>query len=311
LYPLHGNTQRTEVPATLGVTNGFNAQPLQFRMEVSWALAPVGGKTNITLLKPSTPVEIPLPAPNAPMPGALAQRIVFASAAGDQASALMVGDAQTEGNLKGKAFDLSRHRVLALRLRVDEEGRRKGGAPAVLNVQLESSGKRYRDYYVDLDFTGERTILLPEPDGHRMLAEFRPNGANYSFKHAGYTFNYERIVGLNLRWMRLPDGAQVRCRLGLVEALAESKATLANPRLEIAGETLSIPATLESGDYAELKGGNSIRIFDANGTQLQTLSLSKPVPALKSGINSVKLEAESSAPVKITFTTLGPAASAK
>jgi hypothetical protein len=214
------------------------------------------------------------------------------------------------GKLRGKFRDLVHHRALAVRLEVEETGDGKG-APAVLNVQLESDGKRFRDHYIDLDFTGERTIILPEPTAERMLAEFRPSAANYSFKHAGYTFNYERIVALNLRWMRLPEGKAPRCKISLVEALAESDAVLENPKISLNNETLSIPATLETGDYAELLDGNSIRVFSANGVQKEIIPIPASLPVLKTGMDQVRLEAQTPAPVKMTLITLGTAENVK
>jgi hypothetical protein len=303
--PVTYDSHHTQIPAKFAITNFFASQPLRFRIQVAPKLAPIGDDKNIPLLKPKTPLKIPLPAANAAMPGSLAQRFVFAKAAGDEASALMVGatDSKT-GKLRGKFRDLVHHRALAVRIEVEDVGS-GNGSPAVLNVQLESDGKRFRDHYIDLSFTGERTIILPEPTAERMLAEFRPNGSNYSFKLAGYTFNYERIVALNLRWMRLPNGKLPRCKISLVEALAESDGTLENPRITLGDESFSIPAKLETGDYAEFLDGNSIRIFDANGAQKQTLPAPKDVPVFKSGTHQIKLEAKNSAPVKMTLITLG------
>jgi hypothetical protein len=251
---------------------------------------------------------VPLPAETAKMPGALAHRTTFAKAVGDQVSALMVGPTDPKaGQLAGKYLDLTHHRALAVSLQVDDMGRKAGELPAVLNVQIESDGKRYRDYYINLDFTGQRTVVIPEPPAQRMLAEFRPDPANYAFKHAGYTFNYGRIVALNLRWMRLPKGSAVKCRVSRVEAIEESPAVLRNPRL-VAGENVfSIPAELQAGDYAEYWAEGPLRIFDANGVEKQVLMPSDAALPLPGGNASLRLEADSSVPVKLTVVTLGDA----
>jgi hypothetical protein len=303
--PVKYDSQRAQIPAKFAITNSFASQPLRFRIQVAPELAPIGDDKNIPLLKPKTPLKIPLPDANAAMPGALAQRFVFAKAAGDEASALMVGATDSKaGKLRGKFRDLVHHRALAVRIEVEDIGS-GNESPAVLNVQLESDGKRFRDHYIDLNFTGERTIILPEPTAERMLAEFRPKAANYSFKLAGYTFNYERIVALNLRWMRLPNGKLPRCKISLVEALAESDDALENPRIILGEKTFPISAKLQTGDYAEFLDGDSIRIFDANGAQKQTVAAPKTIPVFKNGIHEIKLEAENSAPVKMTLVTLG------
>jgi hypothetical protein len=107
-------------------------------------------------------------------------------------------------------------------VKLDVEGPAPGATEKpVLNIQLEAGGKTFRDYYVDLDFSGPKTVILAEPGTSRMLAEFRPALANYYFKAAMYGFNYGNIVALNLRWMRYPKGSGVRCRIGSVEALEE------------------------------------------------------------------------------------------
>src|ERR1019366_7384561 len=100
--------------------------------------------------------------------------------------------------IPGKALDLTTHRALAVQL--DVEG--PAGETPVLNVQLEGASKTFRDYYIDLDFRGPKTIILPEPGTRRMLAEFRPAPANYPFKAAMGGFDYGNVVALNLRWMR-------------------------------------------------------------------------------------------------------------
>ena len=135
----------------------------------------------------------------------------------------------------------------------------------LLNVQLEAGAKTYRDHYVDLNFTGEKTIVIPEPTTERMLSEFRPAHANYEFKAAGYHFNYQGIVALNLRWMRLPKGKPVECAVELVEALGESEGVLKNPEIALDG---------------------------------------KP-PLLAAGENRITLASTAAAPVKLTIITLG------
>ena len=151
------------------------------------------------------------------MPGALVQRVELSKTVQGHDSVLMVGPSEQTA---GKALDLTTHRALAVQLEVDGSAAASNES-AVLNVQLEAGGKTYRDYYIDLDFRGSKTIVLPEPDTSRMLAEFRPAYSNYPFKMAMYGFNYGNVVALNLRWMRYTKGSRIRCRVSLVEALEE------------------------------------------------------------------------------------------
>jgi hypothetical protein len=284
--PIRYDVQRTTVPGELVVTNSFSAQPLKFRLQAVPALAPVGDKANLTLLHAEPATALSLPAANAPMPGAMANQINFT-----------------------KPMDLLRHRALAVRLRVDGPAPVMNGQVAVLNVQLEAAGKSYRDHYIDLNFTGEKTIVLPEPTTERMLPEFRPAQANYAFKAAMYGFDYRHIVALNLRWMRAPKGQPVRCSVTSVEALAESESPLQHPELIVGEQTLTIPADLKTGDYAEFWAAGSLKVFDRNGTLLSSVNIQGTPVTLQPGENHVALRAAAPAPTKLTCITVGDALS--
>jgi hypothetical protein len=73
------------------------------------------------------------------MPGALAQRVEFSA-----------------------PLNLTKNRILAVQLEVEGAEKTTGESP-VLNIQLDSGGKVYRDYYIDLDFRGSKTVILSEP----------------------------------------------------------------------------------------------------------------------------------------------------
>lgn len=283
--PIRYDVQRVDVPGELRVTNTFGAQPLKFRLQAVPTLAPIGDKANLLLLHAEPPTDLSLPAAKAPLPGALAQRTDFA-----------------------KPFDLLHHRALGVRLRVD------GPAPAdspcpVLNVQLESGGKTYRDHYIDLDFRGEKTFVLPEPTTERMLPEFRPAHANYEFKAAMYGFEYRHIIALNLRWMRLPKDQPVRCVIMQVEALAESQVALKNPELVVAGGTLTLPVELKTGDYAEFMATGAVRVFDRNGAELSSFAVRDRVPMLQTGENRIAFRAAGAGSAKFTVAAVGDALS--
>ena len=143
------------------------------------------------------------------MPGALVQRVELSKAVQDPGSTLMVGPSDRSS---ARALDLTRHRALAVQLEVEGPAQTSVESP-VLNVQLEAGGKAYRDYYVDLNFRGIKTLILPEASTSRMLAEFRPAYSNYPFKMAMYSFNYANVIALNLRWMRYANGSGIQCRI--------------------------------------------------------------------------------------------------
>ena len=302
-HPIHYAAQRVAVPGEITLKNDFGDQPLKFRLKIAPTLAPSGDKSNIALLRAEKAVEIQPPDAKAAMPGALIQRVEFAKAVQDRMSVFIVGPIAADDRTPRRALDLTRHRALAVHL--DVEGLAPGaGERPVLNIQLEAGEKTFRDYYVDLDFTGAKTVILAEPGTSRMLAEFRPALSNYYFKAAMYGFNYGNIVALNLRWMRYPKGSGVRCRIGSVEALEERDSALRD--IEVSAGSLSIgtPAPMKTEDYAEYWGDGTIRVFDPNGILLSTSPV-KAGPQLQAGENKLTLKAEGSGTVVLTTIALG------
>lgn len=304
--PIKYDTQRTLSPGTLCITNGFGAQAMGFRLQAVPVLANVDAVTNIILFRSIPPVALTTPEAKEPMPGALAGRIEFAKPEGTQVSVFMVGpNAQVAGGQEGKPLNLIKHRALAVKLIVDEPTPPAGETCAVLNVQLEAGGKTYRDHYINIDFTGEQTVIIPEPNTERMLPEFRPAHANYAFKAAMYGFNYKNIVALNLRWMRQSKDKPVKCRLVLVEALSESDVPLSNPVIVIGKDRFPIKGVLQTGDYAELLDNKPVNIFNRDGLLLSSPNTAVAVPSLQPGKNQISIESDSPSCVKLTMVTVG------
>ena len=195
-----------------------------------------------------------------------------------------------------------------MKLKVDGPLPKPGTPGAVLNVQLESGGRNYRDHYIDLDFLGERTIIIPEPNTERMLPEFRPAHANYAFKTAMYGFNYQDIVAVNFRWMRQPVAQPGEMSADmhdhLVEALAETESVLKNPEISVGAAKMVLPVTLKTGEYLECWGEGPARVFDRNGVQLSTVQISNQ-PVLSAGDNKISLSIDGAASVKLTTISVG------
>jgi hypothetical protein len=299
-HPIRYDAQRIAIPAVATVTDKYEDQPLKFRLQVTPELAAIGDPANITLLRNQLPIEIRPPARSDAMPGVLVQRAELSKAEQDQGSVLMVGPSDRTA---GKALDLTTHRALAVQLEVEGPALATGTSP-VLNVQLEAGGKTYRDYYIDLDFRGLKTVIVPEPGTSRMLAEFRPAISDYPFKMAMYSFNYEDVVALNLRWMRYAIGSGVRCRIARVEALEERSGSLKDLEISAGSGKISIPGEMKTGDYAEYWSDGPIRIFDRNGVLLRTAAANHG-PLLTVGENSLMVKASGPGIVKLTAITVG------
>jgi hypothetical protein len=302
-HPIRYYARRVAIPEEITLKNDFNEQPLKFRLQVAPALVAVGDPSNVPLLRAEPPIEIQPPDTKAILPGSLVQHFEFTKAVQEQRSVFIVGPRAADDKTPGKPLDLTKRRALAVRLNVEGLATGSGETP-VLNIQLEAGGRTYRDYYVDVDFSGPKTVILAEPGTNRMLAEFRPAYANYPFKAAMGGFNYGNVVALNLRWMRYPKGSGVRCRIGLVEALEERNSTLRDVEISAGSLSITIPAGMTTGDYAEYWGDGTIRVFDPNGILLSTSPV-KHGPQLRTGENELTVKAAGSGNVVLTAITLG------
>ncbi len=288
-HPIRYDSHNLSLPGELTFRNDFPAQPLKFRLQSVPVPATLGAPSNLTLFSAEAqPFTAPPPnfGPNsAPMPGALIRRVVLP-----------------------KPVDLERHRALAIDLAVDLDVALPQNLTEtpVLNVQLETADGFYRDYYIDLNFAGPRSVILNEPGTSRTLAEFRPAPAAYSFKSAMYWFNYRNVVAVNFRWMRYPRAASFVCRISKVTALDERPGSIAGAELSLGGKTLTIPAELKDGDYAEYWADGSLRTFDRNGNSLSTTPLAGGL-TLAAGDNKLTLQTQgaASANARLTLITLG------
>lgn len=300
------DTKRLDTQKEIRIHNGFGPQAFKFRLQAVPYLASVGSKDNVKLAHFTAPLVLKPVSEKKTTPGKLAERIIFSQVTSEQPGVFMVGPG---GNPKaieqrGKALDLINHRALAVHIRVDNPPPKTGEPCAVLNVQLEAGDKTYRDHYIDLDFTGERIIIIEEPNTERMLPEFRPLHENYAFKAAMYTFNYKNITALNFRWMRQSSSEPTGCSITSVEALLEKESVLKNPEISVGGSKFTLPVSLNDGDYAEYWGEGPIRVFNRNGVLQANIESFHGVPELPSGENKIRLDCGNAA-AKLTVITLG------
>jgi hypothetical protein len=307
-FPVVYSSHLGSVSGTINQTNEFKAQPFRFRLEVIPVLSNPGDTANIILCDSKTGFAVGTPDTKNQESGFVAGRFEFIKGQGSQTQSvfeLAVGAKKTEG--ERIALNLLKHRALAVTLKVESSELVSGNFPAVLNIQLEAAGP-FRDRYINLDFDGERTVIIREPTSERLLPEFQQ--AVYSPKLTLMGFDYSRVNAVNIRWMRpMKAGSQAKVSIIRVEALAENDATLRNPELLINKESLIIPAEFGTNDYAEFWGRGSIRIFDRNGHERMRLRQPEHIPILRNGENAITLKAAGDADIRLTAITLGDALS--
>jgi hypothetical protein len=279
--PVHEKSARIGVPGQLRIRGRGGAQPLRFRIR---ALATPGRSIDrgaLVLLHPASPMSVPLPAAGSRMPGALAARFPLGGMAG--------------------SLNLKSHQAIVVALDVRGPADRSGALPGVLNVQLECPGQRYRDYHVDLGFRGTRAVTIASPGTLRTLTEFRPSA--YNFKAAMNSFSYDRVVALNLRWMRSPS-VKLDVHIRSVTALPEAPNPLQALTLADGASRITLPVTLEPGDYAEYWGDGPLKVFDAHGRLLASAAVPHPI-VLEPGANSISVEASAAGTARLTSFAFG------
>jgi len=103
-------------------------------------------------------------------------------------------------------------RPLFVTLDVEGPAVAESAAPPILNVQLEAPGPCYRDYLVDLDFRGRRTLAIA-PSADRVVRDASPAARTYSLKASLVDCDLSNARAANLRWMRGALGSDVTVRI--------------------------------------------------------------------------------------------------
>jgi hypothetical protein len=91
-----------------------------------------------------------------------------------------------------------------------------------------------------------------------------------------------------------------------VEALAEQATQIISPSISIGNVRLTIPATLNTGDYAEFMDDELVRVFDHNGVKLMETRPAGSTPTLAAGVNSIVIGCSDPGQIRLTALTLGP-----
>jgi hypothetical protein len=300
--PIRYDTQRAQIDGQIAVRNEFAAQPLKFRVQMTAPSKAADDSASRILLKAEPSIELEAPHPGAAMPGALIRRIDFTKRTPAEPGVFVASG--TAGNSRDAPLRLERRHAVAVRLEVEGASLRADEQP-VLDVQFESSDGIYRDYYIELNFSGSKTVVLAEPSPERTLVEFRPPMQNFYYKSSLQQFNYNGLMAVNLRWARFPKAQGPKCRISLIEALAERRGKLKRLEVSAGGASIKIPGKLKAGDYVEFWADGRIRVFNGNGTLLRT-EVAKDSIWLTKGQNNVSIRGAGSGNLMFTAITIGP-----
>jgi hypothetical protein len=159
------------------------------------------------------------------------------------------------------------------------------GTGALLNLQLATPREfmhALSDHYVTLDFTGWRYVelLVRERDVERMSDYTWPYGGAYDIYRNPLDLSHISQVTFYLN--DLPAGGSVDVTVSPVMALPIQTAQLRNPALSVNGQTLTLPFTLASGDFAELEPDGLCTHYNARGDSLASIRCGTGVPPVSS-----------------------------
>ena len=277
------------------VTNKYEAQPLQLRIEVLYSAYPYDEEKSRVLAEFTEPDEF--------APAGKASRVSFATQLGGQPR--QAGEAcrtftATNGSDSSvgawaraikkfaPAADLTAYDAFGVWVHGDGKG-------ALLNLQFTNLPEYFRtldDHHVKLDFEGWRyfELLLRERDAAGYHDYKWPYGAHCVLHRSPLVRH--AVSQMTVYLNDLPPGEEVQCVLGPVKALRTRKVVLHHPTVEIGGKRLVFPVDLESGMYIEFESVDDCRLYDERGNLVQRLRPEGEVPTLTPRENQVRFDCE-------------------
>jgi hypothetical protein len=161
------------------------------------------------------------------------------------------------------------------------------GSGAILVVQVAGHGMR--DYAVPIDFTGRRWVEIPSGEVAWYQARW---GWRADTKHCDHATLGEVRLGFGF----VPPRSKAAVTVGRCQALAEIPVTLTDPVVTIGTQRMALKGTVESGDYLEYQGGDTVAVCDADWNRLRELPLAGPRVQLPMGPVAIMLDGASSGP---------------
>jgi hypothetical protein len=191
-----------------------------------------------------------------------------------------------------KRFDpplnLKDHQALGVELEGD-------GSGLVVAVRLESPHHiaygAIADRYVPLDFTGRRSFTLVETESSRW-SDFVWNDSKGHYNVYRETINFGVVDSVSIWLQNLPSGRETKVRLGPICAVLMRPVPVKNPKVTVAGNTITFPVELVSGSWMECNGPEDCTAYGPKGELLGKVTPRGEWPTLGTGVTSVKFDCE-------------------
>ena len=181
---------------------------------------------------------------------------------------------------QGATLDMSKSRGVAFTVTGDNSG-------AVLVFSVGN-----RDYAITLNFSGQRTIEIPNGEAELYRAK---TGFGGSVSGIIGTFNYSSVSKFQLFFGYVPAGKTATAQVSSIQTMQEDQAAgLVNPTLTLNGNSVSVSGSLSYNSYLTYSGGSSAQVYDQNWNYKSTLPVTGSTLTAISGTNIFSVTAPTS-----------------
>jgi hypothetical protein len=154
-------------------------------------------------------------------------------------------------------LDLRTHRGLGLWVRGDGQGE-------LLFLELVARDCK-RQYYVPIDFTGERYFEFPL--GEMSLGRYYAYDWNHWSGFASWWvtlkgFDYGHVEQMTVGFNAIAPKTGVRCAVGGIKALKERAVPLARPAVQLGDRRVEFAGSVPTGGYMVYEGGDKAEVRD-------------------------------------------------
>ena len=191
-----------------------------------------------------------------------------------------------------KSFSMKNTRALGMEVTGDNSG-------AVLVFQVR--GRGIRDYVVKINFTGKRTIIIPNGEVAWANGYW---GWRFEAKH----FEYGQAGQIDLGFGYIPARSHPRVKLENLRLVPANASRLASPVIKAGAGRLRIAGEIETGQYLQYSGGGTATVFDKNWNRMNELKVTATDYVMPQGYAPVKIETPDGAPhpwLEVQFITKG------
>ena len=191
-----------------------------------------------------------------------------------------------------KSFSMENTRAIGLDITGD-------GSGAVFVLQMR--GRGVRDYVIKLNFTGKRTIIIPN-------GEVAWASGYWGWRFAAKYFEYAGVGQIDLGFGYIPARSHPRVKIENLRLVPERPCRLTNPIVHTGAGTLRVSGEIETGQHLEYSGGAVAVVYDKNWNRLKELKVTAIDYTMPHGFAPVKVEAQEGTPrpwLDVRFITKG------